>query len=503
MNNIAKSSGIVLLLSLIAIVIGYSLRLFLARNLSVEDYGLFYAVLSSIGLLAVFRDPGLGVALAKFLPEFIVKNQAGKIKASLLFVALAQLTIGIVIVLPVFFFADTIAVSYFGTQNATLPIQIISLSFLISILMSVLQATFQGFGKMFYFSMVEPLRLSLVFITTFLLIGMGTAGVVGAAYGYLVAPIVVSSILFLAFLRTFPLFKVKTELSWPLVKSLGGFGVPVFVASMGSIMFNYIGTVILTIYRSLYEVGLYHAALPTSQLLWFFVGSVGSVLLPTVSGLWSAGKKDAISNGLLILSKILFMAITPIVTVFVAFPEIILRIFGESFVAASASLQILAVGAIFYTFYFMFNVVLIAIGKPKIHMGISLVVGILSVILSLILIPPLGIIGAAASVVSSYVFGMILSIIYVRKFIDIKLPLFGMAKTVLGGSVVLFLIYSLKTAINADPLVEIIIAGTVSMAAYTIFAIRFIMDKSDLKTLSAIGIKLPGAVHDVLMKVLR
>lgn len=501
LNNIAKSSGMVLLLSFTATVIGYLLRLFLARNLSVSDYGLFYAVLVFVGFFATFRDPGLGTALVKFIPEFAVKKQLGRVKASIIFVSAVQIILGLIIVIPIFLFADKIALMYFGTDTATLPLKLISLSFFISIVISLMQTIFQGLEKMFYFAVIEPLRLSLAFVIAFSLISLG---VVGAAYGYLVAPIIVSVVMFFLLLRILPLYKIRAETDKALIKRLFFFGLPLFAGSIGSIVISYADTILLTLYRSLYEVGLYQAALPTSQLLWFFIGGIGSVLLPAVSGLWGAGKKDDVSNGILILTKILFVMITPLVVLFVAFPEIILRIlFNEQFTAAAASLQILSVGAIFYTFYFMFSMILISIGKPIMYTKLLISAGIIGIILNAAMIPSFGIIGAAMATSMSYAFGFFVAIFYVKKFVVIKFPVSGMMKAFFGGIIVLGLVLFLKAAMNFNPILEILVSGIVSALAYLLFTIRFLIGKDDLRILSAIGIRLPRFVNKQLIKILK
>lgn len=198
------------------------------------------------------------------------------------------------------------------------------------------------------------------------------------------------------------------------------------------------------------------------------------------------------------------MIIVPLAILFVAFPEIILRIlFGETFVAASQSLQILAIGSIFYTFYFMFGLILIAIGKSTTYTKLLFSVGGIGMILNIILTPIFGITGAALSTSISYTVGLILAIVYAKKFVAIKFPLSGMVKALLGGIIVLILISAVKASLDLDPLSEIFIAGIASVVMYTTFALRFIINKGDLKILSAIGIRLPVSLSKRLEKTLK
>ena len=75
-----KGATTVLIISVLAAFSGYLVRLVLARSLSVEDYGLFYAVFAFLGLFGMFKTLGLDKALIKFIPEFMHKENNSFIK---------------------------------------------------------------------------------------------------------------------------------------------------------------------------------------------------------------------------------------------------------------------------------------------------------------------------------------------------------------------------------------------------------------------------------------
>jgi len=72
-EKFVKGTTIVFLMHIVGGAIGYLLRLFIARNLTVAEFGLLYAVLSFIGFLTMFRDLGFGPALTKFVAESSAK----------------------------------------------------------------------------------------------------------------------------------------------------------------------------------------------------------------------------------------------------------------------------------------------------------------------------------------------------------------------------------------------------------------------------------------------
>ena len=77
-----KNSTVLTAYTAIAIPMGYLIRLLYANNLSVSEFGLFYAILSFFGLASVFTDVGFSETQRYFLPRYIAKRQVSKIKAA-------------------------------------------------------------------------------------------------------------------------------------------------------------------------------------------------------------------------------------------------------------------------------------------------------------------------------------------------------------------------------------------------------------------------------------
>ena len=67
-----NSTFFVSIFGIISIILAYSLRIILAKNLSLEDFGLFYAVFSFVSLFLFFEGFGTSTALVKFISQFKV-----------------------------------------------------------------------------------------------------------------------------------------------------------------------------------------------------------------------------------------------------------------------------------------------------------------------------------------------------------------------------------------------------------------------------------------------
>src|SRR3972149_5320910 len=62
-RRVAKGTAVVFVMMLATGVLGYLFRLLLAKNLSIEDFGLFFAVFAFVNLFYGFKSFGLGAAV--------------------------------------------------------------------------------------------------------------------------------------------------------------------------------------------------------------------------------------------------------------------------------------------------------------------------------------------------------------------------------------------------------------------------------------------------------
>jgi len=78
-----KNSTILTTYALISIPLGYAVRLLYANNLSIAEFGLFYALLNFFGFVGVFNDLGFSETQRYFIPRYLAKNEFHKVKAAI------------------------------------------------------------------------------------------------------------------------------------------------------------------------------------------------------------------------------------------------------------------------------------------------------------------------------------------------------------------------------------------------------------------------------------
>ena len=75
--------GKVFAISVAAGFFGYLVRILFARNLTVEEFGLFYAIVSFLSIFVIFITLGLDRALIFFIPKFSAESKNQSIKSSI------------------------------------------------------------------------------------------------------------------------------------------------------------------------------------------------------------------------------------------------------------------------------------------------------------------------------------------------------------------------------------------------------------------------------------
>ncbi len=488
-----KNSYFVLAMSAVSIIIGYLLRVFLSRSLSMEDFGLFYAVSAFMGIFILVRYLGLNQATAKFIPEFLSKKEYGKIKTLIVLVLGAQSLTVIAFSALVFIFKDQITISLFKASGADAVLMLMVLSFFPSMFFVLFQTVFQGYQKLREYALVEPVRIFTTFIFSMLLISQGAAGV---AMAYLIAS-VFTTLIFLASFLKLGILGYKIDLSKKFVVDIFKFSTPVLISGIAVVLIGYADTLILTFFRNLEDVALYQVALPTSQLLLVFSSSIAAVSLPLISGLYATKKTEEIGKTIKIMTFSLVLVLVPFVILFISSADAIIGIiFGPSFLGASETLQILSVSMLIYSVFIIFQTTLDAIGKPFLNTKIMFVIAAVNIILNIMLVPLFGILGAAVASFISFTCGMILGFWEVERHVKSSIQYKKLATIFACGIAASAAAYGFNRMFSFHIYTEIVASLFIGMLVYLALIISLrLVTREDVRFVDTLGIKIPGPMR--------
>ncbi len=462
-----QNTTIFFLLSIISALSAYLLRFFLARKLTVAEYGLFFALISFINILALFKDLGLGYALLRFIPELQVKNKLEEIKSLIIASSVLQLISSTTITLIIIYFAESLAQNFFRTTNTTI-IYIFAIIFFVSFPQNIVSICFQAFQRTTLFAVQDLTRNILVLLITIILFSLGFS-IASPALSYLLMYILVFILFFHIFTKKiFKEFWYLPVLIRNHFSNLIIFGFPAMLTIFGNNLLQYTDTIMLTYLTDLEKVGLYQIAIPLTTIIFYFAHATSSIITPMVSELHTLNKMKELQNGIKLLHKYLFIITTPLATYLFLFPEFFITLFfGEKFLEATIPLQILSVGIIFYTIAYTNLNIIFGLGKPKSNTYIMITTALINITLNFILIPEYKIIGAAIATTTSYFIMLLISSYEIRKITKNQEYLITWIKILPSTALFVLITYFFKNLLMLNPLPEFIISLIIGISIYS------------------------------------
>lgn len=486
-KQILRGSAILFVLTMLASFLGYIIRMLLTRKISVEEYGLFYAVLTFILFFKIFKDLGLNTALNKYVSEFNATKGYDKIKSVIAYVFIFNAVSATVITLLLLGFSGFLTKNYFKNELALKILIILLVYFWFDTFIQAIRGVLLGFKQSFLFSLGD-FALNLIILVPIIFAKERLLETLAWSYA---AAAVILTVFYLIFLvKTFDISKYKIIWSKKLFKDVLRFGIPVLFSSFGYILMGYTDTLMLTFF-SLKDVGIYNVVLPTALMILIFGRSLGNIMFPISSEMWTKKMSKPLAQGIMKIHKYGFLIIVPIGLLLIAFPRLFLNVFfGGDYIRGALALQILVFAAVIYNIAIINNYVLSAIGKPQITLRIIIVAAVLNVVLNAVLIPFFSINGAALATFVCYAFVLIRSTVRLSHFIEFELPWLVWAKILGLGAVFLAVVTVLKMVISLNPFIEAFICVALASSLYVTLALRLkLWDYHELKNLVITFIK--------------
>lgn len=460
--------GKVFAISIVAAFFGYLVRIFFARNLTIEEFGLFYAVIAFLGIFVIFITSGLDRALIYFIPKFLAKSKAQNVKNSIIYTAIVYFLNNILLITLFYFFAGFLGENYFHHDSASTILMLMAVAFFIDSFVILIQSSFQGFQMMASFASIDLARMILVLIISFIFFRLGM-GIYSPIAAYIATPLILILIyLPLLYKRNHEVF-AKNRFVWEkqLFKKLYKYGMQVILLTTGGVILSHSDKLMLTYYRTLGEVGIYSAVFPTAMMFSYIPFAIVKVLLPITSELWSKGLTMEFKKGIELLYRFFLIVMLPTSFLIFSFSDILLGVFyGAAYISGSLALKILAISAIFFGLSSINGNILSGMGKPNIYTGIIVFGTIMNILLNAALIPPFGISGAALATGLSFALMMLIGFYIFAKKKLVVFPYAIWIKTLLISVAFLLIVDYLNMHIAMNLLIKIPVILAISGLFY-------------------------------------
>lgn len=196
---------------------------------------------------------------------------------------------------------------------------------------------------------------------------------------------------------------------------------PMAVTATSFFLMQSLDILMLTKFTNYETVAFYASAVKLTMIISIVLASVNTVMGPQIAEFFASGKMNKLKENIKKGTRLIFFITFPLILVLALLSSFALGIFGEEYKAAKYALLILLIGQIINTLCGSVGIYLNMTGKQNIFQIILISALFLNVILNFILIPKIGMIGAAIATSTSMILWNIIAVIYVYKKDRIKI----------------------------------------------------------------------------------
>jgi O-antigen/teichoic acid export membrane protein len=387
--------GLIGLTNLFVRLSSFILLPIMTKSLSVEEYGIWAQILVTIGFLTPLATLGLAAASDVFLAG----EKDKKIVSTGFFSILTVVSLSsFLISLIVFAFSEFMSVTIFGGPEAKSFVKLISIFVFVGGLTAAIDmyfATFQQIKKRSSLTFVETV-LQVVLLSYVLLSGFGLEGTI----------ISFITLKIFMFLLKSLLLASQINISLPsliLMKKYMLFSFPFVPAILSTWTYNLSDRYVIGYFLDMGFVGIYSAAYNIGSMVTLCYAPISIVLMPTISKLYKEDKKEEIKNHIDHLSKLYFIIAIPALFGLTALSKsLLLTLTTSEFMSGFIIIPIVSLATIFFNYGSIKSNILVLHKRTKQFALVSIFSALLNIVVNLILVPAIGIVGAALSTLATF-----------------------------------------------------------------------------------------------------
>jgi stage V sporulation protein B len=395
---------------------GYVIHLALPRLMTAEMFGIYQVTISLVSVINAVVVTGTYQTVSKYISQ--EEDKAGAVKSKALRI---QALVGGGISASFFLLAPLVA-AYLNDPRLTNYLRLASLITLSYSFYSVYTGYFNGQKKFLVQAGLDVTysTLKLVFIVTLVWLGFGVAGGIG---GFALAAASVLAIS--AYLAAGSVAKGEVR-TGDIIRFQAYLLFSTFV-------FNLLQKVDILLIKSLsssdpttasVNAGYYSAAINLANVTYQIIVSVTFIIFPLVSQATFANDLQKTRSQIATTLRYTLMVMALVATLFSANSgEVLSIIYPGEYQAAGLSLAIVSFGMLFFGLLFILTTIITASGRPAVSLIVGLSALVASAALNSLLVPRLGIDGAAIGTTVSMAVGVVAGGSYLLAKFGMLLPL--------------------------------------------------------------------------------
>jgi len=416
-KELIKGSATFFIIRVLGMVVTYAFTLLVTRKLGASAWGIFTLCFTILQITSVIGRLGLDTALLRFIAQYNAQGKGKTVKYIYLKSISLVIPFSLLLSAVLYLLAPVLAEKVFGKKYLTPYIKLIAFGILPFTLLYINSESLRAFKKIkeyVTFQNLLPFLIALITVGA-LLIFLNIQNTVLILFSYIIG---VSLAFILSFIFLWKEFKNingrKERVSMKYILSVS---LPMFMSSSLFMMLAWTDIIMLGMWRTEEEVGIYNVAVRLSMITSFTLMAINSIAAPKFAEFWGRGDIEGLKRIAQQSTKLVFWLSFPILLIFLFLSNQILSVFGKEFEIGALILKILALGQFINAICGSVGYILQMTGYQKLHQNVVLMGAILNIILNYIFIPLYGIIGAAISSTISIIFWNIVFSIKVKNIL--------------------------------------------------------------------------------------
>ncbi len=419
-NHLLKGSTFNVAAKIVGILFGFFASILITKNYGSDLIGDIATITSAFTLLSLLALLGNQTLVLKVLPEQIEKHNY--FAAKLVYHKLLNITLCTTIcVIVAWLFIENIS-SFTLVRGLEKYIFLVAALVFLAAIKELNSKTLRGLGDYKIYSVFEILPALLLASTAIISIELQVAEH-NFQYAYFFPLLVIGILSFTVVSKSFHK-KVKnnffTEIDYsrlPTKADLIRTSLPMLGVTLSTAIIAHFDILMLNYYTTSSEVGVYSVYVKIVAGTALTTHSINAMFAPTVSRLFSRNEKFQLkifAKKTTLLSLSATMAAAALV---IALQKPILGLFGSEFIESISTLHVLILSTITSSFFGSVGLYLNMTGNQVYFFRVMLVAALINILLNAILIPLVGLMGAAiATLVSVLTWNLLATYKIYREF---------------------------------------------------------------------------------------
>lgn len=384
------------------------MQIILGRQMGVKEFGIFSYALAASNILAVIAALGWPISITRFIAQYTEQKEWGLLKGSIQRANQSTLFLSLLIAVGLWLFTYWRDIP----ESVVQSLRFAALLFPFYAFVRLRSGAFKGFLKVRASLILEQIILPILVITTVLLFSVKT--VKTASVIYLSCTLLVFLMGSMWLLRTIPKESHLVQAAFD-TKNWIMISIPLVFGSLSLMVMSRVDVLVLGIVVGPEGTGLYSAAARMATMSAFVLGAANTIAAPMIAAAFHGGHTDQFK---MIVRKVTLwstMGAMPLFLIMMLWPQFLLGLFGQEYVAGATVLRILAIGQFVNAATGPVGFTLQMTGRERSYASITLVLMVVTVVGDLLVIPIYGDVGAATVTASGETLKNLLMYWQVRK----------------------------------------------------------------------------------------